>query len=257
MAELKIDVQDLHKSYGDNEVLKGIDAKFYEGDVVCIIGPSGSGKSTAAKLILRSHIRNGYQIVAVDPEGEISEMTRMYGGDVIDLGKGGEYGMVNPLEIIMDADENEIKTGLGYTVLNKTLQSLKAFMKYYAPDIEDDVLTLFSEVVQDTYARFGITFTSDFTQFTSNQFPTFSDVYVTVTSKLTSMTEKTHERDVMERLELKLRPFVRELQYYFNVHTSINTDSDFLVFNIKELINSDANIRNALLMFLSLLGDYV
>ncbi len=61
------------------------------------------------------------------------------------------------------------------------------------------------------------------------------------------MTEKTHERDVMERLELKLRPLVRELKYYFNGHTSINTESDFLVFNIKELMNSDANIRNALL----------
>lgn len=43
MAELKIDVQDLHKSYGDNEVLKGITTQFHEGDVVCIIGPSGSG----------------------------------------------------------------------------------------------------------------------------------------------------------------------------------------------------------------------
>ena len=43
-----------------------------------ILGTSGSGKSTAAKLILRSHIRNGYQIVAVDPEGEISEMTKAY-----------------------------------------------------------------------------------------------------------------------------------------------------------------------------------
>ena len=51
MAELKINVQDLHKSYGDNEVLKGIDAKFYEGDVVCIIGPSGSGKSTFLRTL--------------------------------------------------------------------------------------------------------------------------------------------------------------------------------------------------------------
>lgn len=51
MAELKIDVQDLHKSYGQNEVLKGINAKFYEGDVVCIIGPSGSGKSTFLRTL--------------------------------------------------------------------------------------------------------------------------------------------------------------------------------------------------------------
>ena len=212
-----------------------------------ILGTSGSGKSTAAKLLLRANFRNGHQIVVIDPEGELSEMTRLYGGDFIDLGKGGEYGMVNPLEVIMDADETEIRNGLGYTVLNKTLQSLKAFMKYYSPDIEEDVLALFSGVVQDTYARFGITFTSDFSKFTSKDYPIFSDVYVTVTSKLTSMTEKTHERDVMERLELKLRPLVRELQYYFNGHTSINTDSSFLVFNIKELMNSDANIRNALL----------
>ena len=46
MAKLKIDVHNLHKQYGKNKVLKGISAKFYEGDVVCIIGPSGSGKST-------------------------------------------------------------------------------------------------------------------------------------------------------------------------------------------------------------------
>ena len=212
-----------------------------------ILGTSGSGKSTAAKLMLRSHIRNGYQIVAVDPEGEISEMTKMYGGQVVDLGKGGEFGMVNPLEVIMDADEEEIKSGLGYTVLTKTLQSLKAFMKYYAPDIEEDVLTLFSEVVQDTYARFNINFNTDFYKFKSEDFPTFSDVYATISGRLTSMTEKTHERDIMERLELKVRPFVNELKYYFNGHTTIPTDTDFIVFNIKELMNSDTNIRNALL----------
>ena len=212
-----------------------------------ILGTSGSGKSTAAKLMLRSHIRNGYQIVAIDPEGEISNMTEMYGGQVIDLGKGGAYGLINPLEIIVDADEEDVKNGLGYTILNTTLQNLKAFMKYYSPDIEEDVLNMFSEVVQDTYARFGINFNSDFSKYTSKDFPVMDNVYETIIARLRSMTEKTRERDIMERLEIKIRPFTRELRYYFNGHTSINASGDFLVFNIKELMNSDANIRNALL----------
>ena len=64
MAELKIDVQDLHKYYGDKEVLKGIDAKFYEGDVVCIIGPSGSGKSTFLRTLnLLETITSGKVVV--------------------------------------------------------------------------------------------------------------------------------------------------------------------------------------------------
>ena len=213
-----------------------------------ILGASGSGKSTAAKLLLRSHVRNGYQMVCVDPEGELTEMTKSYGGEVIDLGKGGQYGMINPLEIVIDHDDEQIANqGLGYTVLTSTLQTLKAFMKYYSPNIEEDVLTLFGEIALETYARFGIAYNTNFSHYTSKDFPRMQDVYITVTSKLTSMTEKTHERDVLERLELKLRPLVKELQYYFNGHTTINTNNDYLVFNIKEIMNSDVNIRNALL----------
>ncbi|MDR0199585.1 MAG: amino acid ABC transporter ATP-binding protein [Streptococcaceae bacterium] len=47
----QIDVQNLHKYYGKNEVLKGISVKFEKGDVVCIIGPSGSGKSTFLRTL--------------------------------------------------------------------------------------------------------------------------------------------------------------------------------------------------------------
>ncbi len=211
-----------------------------------ILGTSGSGKSTAAKLILRGHIRNGCQIVAIDPENELADMTRLYGGDTIDLGKGGEYGMINPLEVVIDADEEEMKQGLGYTVLTRTLQTLKAFMKYYDPSIEEDVLTLFSEVVQDTYKRFGIDFNSDFTKFKSQDYPTFTDVYATIKGRMMSMTEQTHERDIMERLELKVRPITKELKFYFDGHTTITPQSDFIVFNIRELMNADVNIRNAL-----------
>ncbi len=211
-----------------------------------ILGTSGSGKSTAAKLMLRTHIRNNCKIIAIDPEGELEEMVKNFGGNFIDLGKGGTYGMINPLEVIFDADEDELKNGLGHSVLTRTLQSLKAFMKYYYPTIEDDVLQMFSEVVQDTYKRFGIDFETDFSTFTSDDYPTFDDVYSTIKGKLLSMPEATREKDVMERLELRVRPFIGELRYYFNGHTTIQTDSNFVVFNIRELMNSDENIRNAL-----------
>ncbi len=211
-----------------------------------ILGTSGSGKSTAAKLILRGHIRNGCQIVAIDPENEIADMANAFGGDVIDIGKGGDFGMINPLQIVLDADEEEVSKGMGYTILTRTLQFLKAFLKYYDPTVEEDVLTLFSEIVQDTYARFGISFNSDFSNYGPKDYPTFSDVYATIKGKLLSMTDKTHERDIMERLELKIRPLTKELKYYFDGHTTVATDSDFMVFNIRELMNADENIRNAL-----------
>ena len=48
-----IEVRALHKYYGENEVLKGIDFHVDRGQVVCVIGPSGSGKSTLCRAINR------------------------------------------------------------------------------------------------------------------------------------------------------------------------------------------------------------
>lgn len=212
-----------------------------------ILGTSGSGKSTAAKLLLRSHVRNGYRIIAIDPEGELEPMARLYNGDFIDLGRGGEFGMINPLEIVPDADEEESSRGLGYAVLAKALQTLKAFMKYYDSSIEEDVLTLFNEVVVETYQRFNINVRTDFTKLTSEDFPTFSDVYTTIRGRILSYGEATRERDIMEKLEIKVRPLVSGgLEHYFDGHTTISPKSNFVVFNIRELINAEKNIKNAL-----------
>ena len=212
-----------------------------------ILGNSGSGKSTAGKLLLRSHVRNGYKIIAIDPEGELEPMARLYNGDFIDLGRGGEFGMINPLEIVPDADDEESQRGVGYAVLTKTLQTLKAFMKYYDPSIEEDVLTLFNEVVVETYQRFNINVKTDFTKLTSADFPTFSDVYTTIRGRILSYGEATRERDIMEKIEIKVRPLISGgLEHYFNGHTTISPRSNFIVFNIRELINAEKNIKNAL-----------
>ena len=50
-ANKKVVVTNLHKYFDQNEVLTGIDAEIYEGEVVCVIGPSGSGKSTFLRCL--------------------------------------------------------------------------------------------------------------------------------------------------------------------------------------------------------------
>ena len=44
-------VEDMHKRFGDLEVLKGVSLAAQEGDVIAIIGSSGSGKSTLLRCI--------------------------------------------------------------------------------------------------------------------------------------------------------------------------------------------------------------
>lgn len=46
-----IEVKNLHKYFGDLHILRGIDEKIDEGEVVCVIGPSGSGKSTFLRCL--------------------------------------------------------------------------------------------------------------------------------------------------------------------------------------------------------------
>jgi len=79
-----IAVRDLHKSFGTNEVLKGIDFEVGEGQVVCVIGPSGSGKSTLLRCVNRLEEPSSGQIVVegidiTDPETDLDQVRSRIG----------------------------------------------------------------------------------------------------------------------------------------------------------------------------------
>jgi len=79
-----IEVRDLHKYFGDHEVLKGIDFTVAEGEVVCVIGPSGSGKSTLLRCVNRLEEPTSGQIVVegidiTDPEVDLDRVRSRIG----------------------------------------------------------------------------------------------------------------------------------------------------------------------------------
>lgn len=82
--QYKVQVKDLHKSYGKNEVLQGINLNVLPSEVVCMIGPSGSGKSTFLRCLNWLEVPNGGHIYVdgydiADPKININKVRENIG----------------------------------------------------------------------------------------------------------------------------------------------------------------------------------
>jgi phospholipid/cholesterol/gamma-HCH transport system ATP-binding protein len=91
-----IEVSDIYKSFGENEVLKGISAKFEPGKISLIIGGSGSGKSTLLKCMVGLHHPDSGRVIY-----DGSEFTRLSFEDRIPIRK--EIGMLFQNSALFDS----------------------------------------------------------------------------------------------------------------------------------------------------------
>ncbi len=81
---MMLDIQDLHKTFGSNQVLKGITTTIDQGAVVVVIGPSGSGKSTFLRCLNLLEVPTSGKIFfegtdITDPKNDLYKMREKMG----------------------------------------------------------------------------------------------------------------------------------------------------------------------------------
>ncbi|MEV4804199.1 amino acid ABC transporter ATP-binding protein [Nonomuraea sp. NPDC049421] len=108
-----IELRDLHKYFGQNEVLKGIDMTVDTGQVVCVIGPSGSGKSTLLRCVnlLETPTRGKVFVEGVevtDPDVDIDAVRRRIG---MVFQQFNLFPHMTALENVMVAQRRVLKRG--------------------------------------------------------------------------------------------------------------------------------------------------
>ena len=101
-----IEVKNLKKSFKNQEVLKGINAKINDGDLIAIVGPSGSGKSTFLRTL---------NLLEVPTSGEIL----FDGEDVVGLKNPPSFlSKIRNKESVRDVNEHRAKVGMVFQHFN-------------------------------------------------------------------------------------------------------------------------------------------
>ena len=99
MGQVIIRVEDLHKSYGSFEAVKGISFDVYEGEIFGLLGPNGAGKSTTLEIIetLRTKTSGKVTVNGFDLDKQPDEIKKIIG---VQLQTTGFYPTLNLIELI-------------------------------------------------------------------------------------------------------------------------------------------------------------
>lgn len=239
---------------------------------ILILGNSGLGKSYLLKLILTNIRESGKCVLCLDPESEYEEICESLGGCYIDF-LSGQY-TINPLEPkawndgqaepalnSRNADSYssnaDARVEDGYvpeafrrvTRLSQHIAFLKDFFRSYK-DFSDTQIDTIEILLSKLYARFGITDSTDYSIKSPSDFPIMEDFY-----KLCEEEFMTYDRgrkylyteETLQEVCLGIHSMcVGAESKYFNGHTNI-TDSDFLVFGVKGLLDTNKRLKDAML----------
>ncbi|EJP81553.1 MULTISPECIES: VirB4 family type IV secretion system protein [Bacillus cereus group] len=241
-----------------------------------VIGRPGVGKSTAVKKILRGEYGRGTKIIIIDPEDEYGDLARNMDGDAIDCG-GSQESRINPLQIRdvpLDDKDEDVKDKLYEEVegnnsgpLAYHFQFLRTFFKLYLGNISRRDMSLLEVALEALYNSKGINWATNPQDIPNEQYPTLKDLYFILLDlskeNVEELTKKwgdlsnvsltgANSKDWLDLSILLRSAAVGADSFLWSGPTTINPKSDFVVLNIKNLLEANDEIRRA--QFYNVLG---
>lgn len=217
-----------------------------------ILGAPGVGKSATVKHIMTIEYALGTSIIIIDPEREYKELCENLGGQWINCG-GGIGGRINPLQVKdVPLDEDEEKeddklfknSGKGIGPLSLHFQTLRTFFRLYLKDLDDMDMATLEEVLEELYAKHGITWDTNTSNIPNEQYPTMKDLYDLIKDKLGQSKISKDKKERYEKLSLLLRSAaIGADSALWNGHTTIEPKADFIVLDTHDLQESDDSIK--------------
>ena len=220
---------------------------------ILILGNSGQGKSYLLKLILTNIRESGKRVICLDPESEYEELSEALGGCYIDF-MSGQY-TINPLEPKAWSDgteEMDLTAPDAFkkvTRLSQHIAFLKDFFRAYK-DFNDAQIDTIEILLSKLYARFGITDSTDYSTKRPTDFPIMEDFYKLCEEEFYGYDKQRkylYTEEILQEVCLGIHSMcVGAESKYFNGHTNI-TDSNFLVFGVKGLMDTNKRLKDAML----------
>ena len=220
---------------------------------ILILGNSGQGKSYLLKLLLTNIRESGKRVICLDPESEYEELSEALGGCYIDF-MSGQY-TINPLEPKAWSDgteEMDLTAPDAFkkvTRLSQHIAFLKDFFRAYK-DFNDAQIDTIEILLSKLYARFGITDSTDYSTKRPTDFPIMEDFYKLCEEEFYGYDKQRkylYTEETLQEVCLGIHSMcVGSESKYFNGHTNI-TDSNFLVFGVKGLMDTNKRLKDAML----------
>lgn len=199
------------------------------------VGSSGSGKSLTIKHIIYNELPTS-KILIIDSEDEYTYLAKNLKGSIVNCGGSNTGHILNPLQIRVNKDDEE---DLNSIALH--FQFLHTFFEILFPSLNDIEFSMLDLVLEDLYAKFGITQETDISKLGNTDFPKLEDLYYLLEKR-----NKKEPKDEYVKLLSLLRPIsIGQASTIWNGYTDITIGNGITVFNTKNMQEFQVQYKRA------------